>query len=559
MKRKIVVLGLDGVTFSLITPWVRQGYLPSMQRILEHGAWGTLSSTLPPLSAQAWTTMVTGRNMAQHGIVDFIARSPGKYSLEFLNGGHRTGKAIWDILSDAGFPVQVVNVPMTYPPQPVNGTLVAGMDAPSVSTHFTYPPTLRDELLSTFPDYRIELRPFSKLHGTKQDYAGVLQEALELEETRFKVMRHLENRFAPEFTMTVFRLADVVQHWFWKHMDPSHPHRRPGDEKHSDAILQAYQKLDSFVGWYLDHLTSQDILIIVSDHGFGPVGDRAVHLNVWLQEQGWLAFRKQAGQSFVRALWSTWTLARRFTPRSIKEWLLKRFSRARAKVPATAAFSGIDWDETKAYALEVREAIYINVKGREPRGIVEPGEEYEHLRDEIARRLEQWRDPLSGDCLVKRVHRREELYDGPLLEWIPDLIIEWAGLYPPTPRYSAAFDRSQAVRVLPVEKTQTQPRPNGTHRREGVLMMYGGPIIHRELQARDLVDVAPTICYLAELPIPTSMDGETIVEAIHTDYLSVNPVRVTEGIENEPTKPSLYSESDEEEIAERLRGLGYID
>ena len=559
---RVIVLGLDGVTFDLLEPWAREGHLPAIRRVLEHGACGVLRSTHPPMSAQAWTTIVTGRNMARHGIVDFAARVPGTYRLEYLNGGRRVGPAIWDVVSAAGRRVSVVNVPMTYPPRPVSGVLVAGMDAPSVTTDFVYPSALRHQLLSRFPSYQIEARPFSKLHGATQDRAGMLQEVLQIEEIRFNAVRYLQESCSSTFSMAVFRSADIIQHWFWKHMDPLHPQHQPGDEEYGGAILQAYRQLDRFAGWYLARITNQDVLILLSDHGFGPVSDRVVQLNTWLQEQGWLAFRSGMVQSsYVRSLWRAWTLARRVLSPYVKERLLKWFPEARAKVPTAAAFSGIDWARTRAFALETRGVIYINLRGREPQGLVEPGEEYEHLRSEIVTRLEQWRDPLSGERLVEGVYRREELFDGPLLEWVPDLIVDWAHRCQPNLGYRAVSGRSQAVQILSPSELQRFLRPNASHQVDGVLMMYGGPIWRGRLGPQELVDVAPTILYLAGLSIPKDMDGRVVTEAIQPGFLRANPVRLTDAAPSDfpVVEAEIFSEADREKIAERLRGLGYID
>lgn len=559
--RRITVLGLDGLTLNLIEPWVRAGQLPAFARLLEQGASGVLHSTRPPMSAQAWTTIVTGRNLARHGIVDFAARPPGAYRLEYLNAQNRAGPAVWDMLSEAGYRVAVVNVPITYPPAPVNGVLMAGMDAPSVDTPFIYPPELREPLLARFPAYQIEARPFGALHGAHRDHGAMLRDVLGIEETRFDLLRDLYESQSPAFSMVVFRSADLIQHWFWKQMDADHPQHDPDDSAHRDAILSAYQQLDRFVGWHLDRVSAGDVLVVVSDHGFSPVGDRVVCLNAWLEEQGWLSVGAGVAQrSGLRSFWRAWMLARRTVPPAMKAWLLKRFPRVRERIPSAAAFSGIDWSRTRAFAFETRGVIYINVKGREPNGVVELGAEYERLRDEIIERLSAWRDPVSGDPLVARVYRREELYEGALIEWVPDLIVEWAGRYQPNLGYRVVSTRPDAVSVLTPSELRSAFRPNATHDVDGIFAIVGDMIRPGRLAPQALVDITPTILYLAGTPIPRNMDGHVIREAIAPDFLRAHPAEFAEPVAVEgPVQQAGYDERDREEIAERLRGLGYIE
>ena len=150
---RVFIVGWDGATFDLIKPWIADGQLPHIAQILDDGVHGELRSTLPPMTFPAWTSFMTGKNPAKHGIFDFTRQRPGSYDLEFVNGGQRQAPSFWKLLSDAGRRVISISVPCTYPPEPVNGVMISGFDAPGLGgksaradSRGMYPPELCDEL-----------------------------------------------------------------------------------------------------------------------------------------------------------------------------------------------------------------------------------------------------------------------------------------------------------------------------------------------------------------------------------------------------------------------------
>ena len=154
---RVLVIGLDGVTFDLLGPWIEAGELPNLRRLMEQGAWGRLQTTMPPISSSSWSSFLTGVNPGKHGIFDFARRVPGTYDQELTNAARRHGRSLWRILSDAGRRVGVVNVPMTFPPEPVNGFLISGMDAPQISNAYSFPAILANDLRERFGGYRVDV------------------------------------------------------------------------------------------------------------------------------------------------------------------------------------------------------------------------------------------------------------------------------------------------------------------------------------------------------------------------------------------------------------------
>ena len=120
----MAVFGLDGVTFDLLQPWLDEGRLPNLARLLNEGAQGRLRSTIPPVSASAWASFATGTNPGQHGLVDFTYPSESSYDIQITNGRTRAVPALWEIVGGAGGQTGVVSMPMTYPPKPLEGFML---------------------------------------------------------------------------------------------------------------------------------------------------------------------------------------------------------------------------------------------------------------------------------------------------------------------------------------------------------------------------------------------------------------------------------------------------
>jgi predicted AlkP superfamily phosphohydrolase/phosphomutase len=210
----------------------------------------------------------------------------------------------------------------------------------------------------------------------------------------------------------------------------------------------------------------------------------------------------------------------------------------------------VDWTRTKAFAVGSFGQIYINQAGKRPQGMVQPGQEYDELRDEIAGRAMEIRDPRTGLPVVERVYRKEEIYSGPQVEKAPDLVLQsrnWEYM---------AFGHADFGAAHVVEPIVGM---SGHHRPEGIAVLSGQGIKSgAALQHANITDLAPTILYSMGIPIPSDMDGRVLTEAFAADYLSAVPIRYTDDLSQRPTGQDQYSLEDEEEIKERLRGLGYV-
>ncbi|HLG28773.1 MAG TPA: alkaline phosphatase family protein, partial [Candidatus Brocadiales bacterium] len=391
-QNKVLVIGLDGATFDLIKPWVKDGKLPTLKRVLEKGAHGVLLSTHQSNSPQAWTSFMTGKNAGKHGIFDFVEPVPNSYDVKFINASYRNGKTLWRIISNAGEKVVVINVPITFPAEEVNGCLISGWDSPGLSQDSVYPPDLLREINKEVGNYILEPGVEGFVHKRRLDLA--LNKMYESMESRFKTAKYLLKNKDWDFFAVVFTSIDRAQHYFWKYINPNHPNYDPKDrEGFGNAIYSIYQKLDNALNNLINALSEDVTIFIMSDHGGGPSSNKTFYINHWLAEQGFLKFAsnnsiksriKEAGLKYLRTIN---LLLKGFLSRRMKEKLVRIFPDLRNRVDSTLCLSGIDWHNTLAYSRENAPTIWLNLKGRELNGIVEPGSEYEKVRDDIINRL----------------------------------------------------------------------------------------------------------------------------------------------------------------------------
>lgn len=555
--RRALVIGLDGATFRLIRPWAEAGHLPHMARLLQEGAWGHLRSTIQPSSEQAWASFATGVQNGKHGIYGFVRRVPGTYQLEYVNGRHQRARTLWRILSDRGRPVIVLNVPMTYPPEPVHGVLIGGLLSPGVHSRFTYPDGLYQELQRAIGGYIINVDiERGRLDPTTEDL--LLNQIREMIRLRTEATLYLASTRPWDFLAVVYGAPDRVSHKFWKYMDPSHPLYTPqGAARRGEVILDTYRQIDAAIGRLLRELADDETTVfLVSDHGFGPLIG-ALYLNQWLAEEGYLGLEGEGwwprllrqGAGLLDVPWLG----------DLKERAFQVLPGLKGRLHSAMAFQGVDWSCTRAYAVGTMGNLYVNLRGREPGGIVDPGQEYEALREELIAGLRSLRDPRTGAPLFEAVYRREELYHGPYLDLAPDVV----GLL--DPRYHvAAVDwrcRKQGI-VARVDEGEMLfvADLSGQHDMQGVLLAWGRNVRPGPLAGASIVDMAPTILHTLGEAVPSSMDGRVLRDLFTEEYLREQPVHLLEEGEGgvQPPREDGYSEEEARAIEERLQGLGYL-
>lgn len=542
MASRVVCVGLDAATFDLLQPWIDQKRLPTLALLMKHGASGILHSTLHPTTPTAWVTFQTGTNPGRHGIFDFSELRIDRPNRP-VNATTYRGTPFWKLANDRGLRVGILNMFATYPPIPVNGFIVSGRDTPPGSIH-TYPPDLATRLRKSF-SYQVDIDPAQRpdLKNVSQDeFLGLLHSCLD---ARIEATKYLFEKYAPDLFIALFTETDVVQHFFWHAIDPNHPLYTPEQaDRYSNAILSVYQKLDELLSWFAGHLDENDYFLVVSDHGAGP-WYKQVNLNAWLAQNGYLTILDDTSKSGPLVELKHRLLS--FLPLNLRLWVRRRRRRG-----SLYEILPVDWSRTRAYAIGKFGNIFLNLLGREPRGIVRETE-YEALRESICQKLEAWRNPFTGEPLVKRAYRKEEIYTADDLYYAPDIIIEWQDY-----RYLAVrspFDQLGLFCDPPSYYNQVPQ--SGSHTPRGVLVVKG-PGIRAGAMNIDahIIDIAPTILHLCGLPVPSHMEGNVIAE------LFEQPPQIEQTV-YEVTKQSLasrvvYGEDEMKAIEDRLKSLGYM-
>lgn len=571
---KVFVLGLDGATFDVIRPMTARGTLPTFAELLEKGGHGTLPSTIPALSPPAWTSFATGKNPGKHGIIGFAKMLLHNYKLELVCGLDTKVRTLWELLSEHGKRVIVVNVPMTYPPKPVNGLLVSGLDTPGLHADFTFPPQLKEELLGVAEDYSINLHLGGYLQTDKRRHQA-LKMILSSIDARQKVVKYLMQKYPWDFFVVRFNNPDIVQHHFWKYMDPNHPDfSAESAEDFKQAIYTVYQKLDRVAADILKRLDDGTTLVVLSDHGAGPRINKAIYINEWLQSQGYLSLANESTQTrqplqasvraFYQYLHKLMVMLLSFAHPRLKGFLKRllpySFSQMSLFFKFSEGLSAIHWAKTVAFLAE-EDSIRIHLKTRYPEGIVEP-EAYEALRDELIGKLATLRDPETGEPLFDKILKREEIYRGPYSQQMPDIF-----LVTKDSRYDVSgkcFRNQQQAKFghAFVCKQTNWSGANGRHRPDGIFLI-NGPHCQPKIELKDLslTDILPTILFAMGLPIPRDVDGRVLTEAFTEDFLQQNTIRYT-GVESALAVSDgveVYSDRERAQVLAHLKGLGYIE
>ena len=231
-----------------------EGSMPNLAKLVKSGVSGTLESILPPITPPAWTSFMTGKNPGKHGIFHFVETEHGGYTMNYANATSRRSPTVWKLLNNAGYSVGTMNIPFTYPPEPLNGFQISGMDTPSESSPFIHPPALREDLVKHLGEIQLDLR-FLGAMSTDERRSQVLTEMEQMDKQWTKAALYLLENHPQDVMMFVFMSIDTVQHYFWQHMDEDHfihdPKLAP---KFGDAVRKVYERLDATTGRIIDRL-----------------------------------------------------------------------------------------------------------------------------------------------------------------------------------------------------------------------------------------------------------------------------------------------------------------
>jgi len=552
-KSKVFVVALDGATLDLIGPWAEQGYLPTLRQMMHKGVSGPLISTFPPLTGPAWASFMTGKSPGRHGVLEFFRRQKGTYR-QVLNSRHDVdGKSLWRLLSDAGQAVGIMGLPLTYPPEPVNGFLITGLLTPPGRRDFTYPPGLLQELEAQLGSFRLR-------HDEKYQKANpepFLREQYEILANNAQAAHYLMTHKPWDFFMVHFLGTDRIQHEFWHLLDPSHPlHDAAERRRLGNVVLEFFKHIDTTLGRLLAVLDDETVVIIMSDHGLGPA-HKFISFNTWLLQQGLLRLKTTLGTRLRYLLFRggfNYSVLGRSALKLGWGRRAKAVGRARREELQRCFFlslDDVDWDRSRVYSIGNFGQLYVNLRGREPQGIVSPGAEYEHLLDDLTERLQAMVDPETGQPTIEQIFRREQVYEGPYANRSPDLMFLTRNM-----EYKAmGLSDLPSPRVFePVYGT------TGHHRMNGLLICHGKGAVREGkcVEGARIQDLAPTILYAMGQPIPREMDGQVLLDLFTPEFCREHATAYTQDDQSlQGESSSAYTHQEEAQITEMLRSLGY--
>jgi predicted AlkP superfamily phosphohydrolase/phosphomutase len=556
LPNKVLVIGLDGATFDLLKPWMAEGHLPNLKRLIESGASGELASTFPPLTAAAWVSFATGVNPGQHGLFDFVFPRNGSYEVLVANPKLRDAEPMWSIASRYHKQVAIVSVPMTYPPEAVNGLMLSCFMTPGDASEYSYPRELKQELIRGGFQFETAI---SEKHRSGDVQKFLAEVALSTQHRVDTVLHLMRTRPWDLFTF-VFQSTDLLQHELWRLVDETHPRHSPAEAALYLPLWKSfYDRLDAHIGDLIAAAGPDANVVVMSDHGFGRV-THLFYVNNWLLENGYMRLRPgllpRLKLLTFKLGWTPMNVFRLLTYLHLA-WLRQGFRFGQKYGTAKHvffSFNDIDWSRTRAFSFGNFGQIYLNVKGRQQQGIVEPGAAYDRLVDEISQGLLRYLDPLTGKPFVERVIRKEEIYSGRHYDDAPDLIALSRNLE----YVSFGTTDFGSNRVTGKIFGMT-----GYHRMNGILVM-AGPDVRAGVHLSDaaIIDLAPTILHALGVPVPASMDGKVLVDAFKAE--TARDGKDAAGVAGVPAREpataqdDAYSQEEEALVQERLRELGYL-
>jgi predicted AlkP superfamily phosphohydrolase/phosphomutase len=558
--RRVFVLGLDGATFDLIGPWIDSGELANLKRLQDAGVRGELESVYPPLTPCAWPSFFMGKNPGKHGLFGYKVRRKGSYEEVPLASSDRRGRTLFELVGDQGGMVAVLSVPMTYPATEVAGVMTTCIFTPKLADPYeadcAFPPAFKDEMKRVIGTFRIHpehVYAKGRIEDLLRDYKETLEQ-------RIKLCEHVLKTHPWDFAIAVLNETDHIQHQLWHLIDPSHQDHDPGEAREfGPAIKDFWIHVDREIGRILALLPADTTVIVMSDHGHGAI-HWWIHLNNLLAREGLLAFKRNPLAWLKRALFRLG-----FTPATAFR-LRRAFDRRGRKKKGAAEGGGgasplfrkiflsendVDWSRTRCWATGHMGQINVNLKGREPAGIVSKSE-VPALRGQIEAALAKLVEPGSGAPIVERLVPREDLYHGEMVSLASDFFVRTR-----KPEFQALGGASFiSNRVL--ERSWGN---SATHRMNGIFLMRG-PKVRRGARASGLriFDLAGHILYRLGLRVPEDFDSAISPDLYEPGTLDADPPKSMPVSEIKASGAAKQLSPDEiARMKENLKKLGYVD
>ncbi len=458
---KLLIVGLDSATPVLVFDRYRNE-LPTLSSLVARGAHGRLQSTNPPITVPAWTAMMSSHDPGELGFYGFRNRKDHSYDgYQFANSSLVKVPRLWDWLSAAGMHCCVLGVPQTYPPSKINGEMVSCFLTPSTQSAYTHPASLKAEVEEVTGGYVLDVDDFRT-----PDKERLLRRCYEKTEKHLTLAKHLLRTRPWDFFMLVEMGVDRMHHGFWSYVDPAH-HKYEKGNPFESSLLDYYKYVDRELAEILSLCPSETLVLVVSDHGAKKM-DGGICFNEWLMREGYLT-------------------------------LVDRPTR-----PTPIGKVQIDWSKTTAWGDGgYYGRLFMNVKGREPSGVVDP-RDYEKVRSDLIAGIEAITDP-NGRNIGSKAYRPEDIYRR-VSGVAPDLIVYFGDL---------DWRSVGAVGMGGIHTFENDTGPDeANHDWHGIFVLStagAAAPLRGALPDVSIYDVAPTLLRLLGQPVPEGLAGKPIL------------------------------------------------
>ncbi len=537
-RMDVLLVGIDAGCLSVFDRLSEENVIPNLRALLETGVAGPLESQIPPWTPSAWPSLFTGVNPGKHGVYGFTGFDG--YDFHVVKGDDVHAHRLWTLLDHHGHSSVVVNVPVTHPPDEIDGAIIPGFIGPEDPP--CHPKGILDDVREAIGAYRVYPR-YARGDDSLSD-AEKIDEYCTLVEMRGDAFRYLADRFEPDFGFLQFQKTDTVFHEF---------------DGEWEKVKRVYAAADEQIGAVLEACTPRRVFV-ASDHGMGCYEKPEFRVNAFLEDAGylettlggkgmptWNAMRDDLRDGEQADEWEPSTVERIAAALAsvgitahraglvLERLGLAEF--AKAHVPDGVVRTGneqVDFPRSKAYVRARTElGVRMNVEGRDPDGTI-PRDEYEAVRAELVRELESVTAP-DGEPVFQEVAPREEFFEGPYTDRAVDIV-------------TVPTDFQHFLSAQPCEEYFVETTEPWNHKLDGIFVASGDGIDQsRSIDDAHLFDVAPTILAALGVPYSDRMDGRVlpIVE------------------ETEPMSYPEYTDSSRATVGSavenRLETLGYIE
>ena len=509
---KVLLLALDAAEPSCVEKWAAAGRLPTLAGLMRSGAWTRLRSPAEEFPDEVWPSLYASQNSAQFGKYYYIQPRRGSESLELLDDTHH-GKQFWTIASEAGRRCAVVDAPKTAIIGPINGLQIANWGAHATRCDpSSVPAGVYGEIRRLFGDYPLHS---CDNHGrSPAEYRKLRDLLIEGVRNRGKVLRNVIAREPWDLFFAGFSETHCAGHQFWHLQDPSHPAYDPEDRHGlASAMEDVYAAVDAEIGSLLELVDDSTAVILFSGHGMAAQYHGRdllpTLLHIWGLDSGndkqpdpSAERRYEIERGLVETLKESVPIQLQYAvksviPRRLEDAIICRVMGSK-KLSSHARINYVPNND-------LNPAFRVNLKGRDPHGIVEPGADYDRALDFLSERLRELVNTATGRPAIRKVSRLHETYRGPHLDVLPDLTAFWSD--------EAFISEVRSPGYGTVAGAHHDLRTGG-HAAYGFLAMRG-PDLAVDFASREPTgkDIAPTVLRLLGVPVHEAMEGRSLVEA----------------------------------------------